>query len=81
MTGHIRACGLNVSPVLRVDFVHFGKVGHVGEEDVDLDDLVDVRAGRLENGAEVLDALVLCGAGQCVLVAEVARHDKEQPAG
>lgn len=69
MTGHLRAGWLNVSPILGVDFVHFGKVGHVGEEDVDLDDLVDVRAGRLENGAKVLDALVLCGAGQDVSVA------------
>lgn len=42
MTCHIRAGRLDVSPVLGVDFVHFGKVGHVGEEDVDLDDLVDV---------------------------------------
>lgn len=42
-----------------------GKVGHVGQEGVDLDDLADGRAGLLEDGLEVGDAggrLLLDGA-------------------
>ena len=33
------------------------EVGHVGDEDVDLDDLVDAGAGLLQHGLEVLAAL------------------------
>lgn len=43
----------------------YGKVVHVGEEDVDLDDLLDAGAGRGEDGLQVLDArgrLLLDGA-------------------
>lgn len=36
----------------------YGKVTHVGEEDVDLDDLGNGRAGLLEDGLEVGDALL-----------------------
>lgn len=41
---------------LLVLLVHVGEVGHVGQEDVDLDDLVDGRAGLLQNGLQVLQA-------------------------
>jgi hypothetical protein len=37
--------------------VHIGKVVHVGQEDIDLDDLGDVGASGLNNGLEVLAAL------------------------
>lgn len=55
----LRSAGLDVAPVGAVDLVHLGKVGHVGEEDVDLDDLLEGGAGGLEDGRQVLDALVL----------------------
>ncbi len=35
----------------------YSKVGHVGDEDVDLDHLLDARASLLKDGLEVLDAL------------------------
>lgn len=55
----LRPAGLNIAPVGHVDLVHGGKVIHVGEEDVDLDDIVDGGARGLKNGRQVLDALVL----------------------
>jgi hypothetical protein len=54
-----RSAGLDLAPVGAVDLVHLGKVGHVGQEDVDLDDLVERGAGGFENGRQVLDALML----------------------
>ena len=48
-----------VDEVLLVLVVHGGEVCHVGQEDVDLDDLVDAGAGSLEDLGQVLDALVL----------------------
>lgn len=36
--------------------VHVGKVGHVGQENVDLDHTADVGAGGLEDALEVGDA-------------------------
>lgn len=54
-----RPDGLDLAPVLRVDLVHGGKVGHVGDEDIDLDDVLDGGASSLEDGLQVLDALVL----------------------
>jgi hypothetical protein len=47
---------------LCVNRVHLGEFIHIIDEDVDLDDLVNRRAGGFENGAQVLDALVLFGA-------------------
>jgi hypothetical protein len=44
---------------LHVHGVHLGKVIHVGQENIDLDDLGDVGAGLLEDVGQVLDALVL----------------------
>ena len=44
---------------MRIDLIHRGKVLHVREEDVDLHDVVDVGAGRLEHSCQILDALVL----------------------
>jgi hypothetical protein len=49
----------------------YGEVGHVGDEDIDLDDLLNGGTGLLENGLEVLDALsrqLLDGAGDDVAV-------------
>lgn len=57
----LRARGLDVAKVLDIDLVDLGKVVNVGEEDVDLDDLFEAGAGGLEDGAQVLDALVLFG--------------------
>lgn len=54
-----RPARLDIAPVGGIDLVHFGKVIHVGEEDVDLDDLFNARASGFEDGREVLDALVL----------------------
>ena len=42
----------------RVDFVELGEVGHVLQEDVDLDDVFQLRVGVLDNGQSVLDHLV-----------------------
>ena len=56
---HVRPAGLDVAPVGLVDLVHGGEVVHIGEEDVDLDDVLDGGAGLLEDGRQVLDALVL----------------------
>lgn len=55
----LRAARLDVTPVGGVNLVHLGKVVHAGKEDVDLDDLVEGGTGSLEDGLEVLDALVL----------------------
>ena len=41
---------------LRVLGVDVGEEGHVGQEDVDLDDLLDAGAGVGEDGLQVLDA-------------------------
>lgn len=59
VTNNLRSAGLDITPVGGVNLVHLGKVVHVGEEDVDLDDLLQAGAGGLKNGREVLDALVL----------------------
>ena len=55
-----RPAGLNIAPVGGVDLVHGSKVVHVGEEDIDLDDVVNGGASSLQDGSQVLDALVLC---------------------
>ena len=39
------------------DATAYREVGHVGDKDIDLDDLFDAGASLLENGLEVLDAL------------------------
>lgn len=54
-----RPTRLFLAPVLRVDLVHGREVLHVGEEHVDLDDVIDGRARGLEHVGQVLDALVL----------------------
>lgn len=54
-----RSAGLDIAPVLHVNGVHLSKVIHVGQEDIDLDDLCDIGAGLLEDVGQVLDALVL----------------------
>lgn len=55
----LRPAWLHITPVSHVDLVHLGKVIHAGQEDIDLDDLVDVGTGGLENSRQVLDTLVL----------------------
>lgn len=40
-----RSAGFDIAPVLAVDLVHGGKVIHVGQEDIDLDDLENVGSG------------------------------------
>ena len=55
----LRPARLYITPISHVNLVHFGKVGHVGEKHVDLDDLVDVGPCSLEDCGEVLDALML----------------------
>ena len=42
--------------VLGVRLVHLGEVGHVGQEDVDLDHACDIRARLLENSLDALAA-------------------------
>ena len=59
----LRPDGLDLAPVLRVHLIHSSKVSHVGDEDIDLDDVLKGGASGLEDGAEVLDALVLEGHG------------------
>jgi hypothetical protein len=54
-----RSARLDVSPVRGVDLIHLGKVVHVGQEDVDLDDIAEIGSGSLKDCAQVLDALVL----------------------
>lgn len=43
---------------LLVRLVHLGEVVHGGDEDVDLDDLCERRAGGGEHGGQVVDALL-----------------------
>ena len=40
----------------RVRSETYGKVGHVGDEDINLDNLLNRRAGLLQDGLQVLDA-------------------------
>lgn len=54
-----RSRGLDVTPVLFIDLVHLCKVPHIGEEDVDLDDILQRRAGGLKNCFKIGNALVL----------------------
>lgn len=44
---------------LAIDLVDGSEVVHVGEEDVDLDDLLEARAGLLQHGFKVAEDLVL----------------------
>lgn len=54
-----RSRGLDVAPVLFIDLIHLRKVPHIGEEDVDLDDILQRRAGGLKNRFKIGNALVL----------------------
>lgn len=42
---HLRPAGLYLAPILAVDFVHGGKIIHIGKEDIDFHNLVDVGPG------------------------------------
>ena len=55
----LRSARLDVAPVQGVDLVHLGEVIHVGQEHVDLDDVLEASASGLQDGLQVLDALVL----------------------
>lgn len=59
MDGHLRSARLYFTPILAVDLVHGCEVVHIGEEDVDFYNLVEVGAGRFKDGTKVLDTLVL----------------------
>jgi hypothetical protein len=56
---YLRSCRLNGAPVLLVNLVHLYKVGHVGQEHVDLDYLVKARTCCFENSTKVLNTLAL----------------------
>lgn len=73
---NVRAAGLDVAPVGHVNLVHLGKVVHGGEEDVDLDDLFEGGAGGLEDGLEVLDALVLRLSAAVHCIGTVLRRER-----
>ena len=45
--------------VLGIDLVHGTKVFHIGNEDIDLDDLVSVGSSSLQYIREILDDLML----------------------
>lgn len=61
-----RPAWLDISPVCHVYFVHRGKVIHVGEEDIDFDDFINVCSSSFQNCRQVLDALVLINGQQVV---------------
>lgn len=54
-----------VGEELLIGSVHLGEVGHISEEDVDLEDLVNTGPGSVQNGLDVI------AAGLC-LFADVA---------
>ena len=56
---YLRASRLQLSKVGLVDFIHLGKVRHVGEEDIDLNTLIQAATCGIKDRGEVLDALVL----------------------
>lgn len=56
---YIRPAWLHITPVLRINRVHTGKVIHIRQEHINLDDLVDVRSSSFEDMGQVFDALVL----------------------
>lgn len=55
----LRPAGLHIAPILAIHLVHLGKVVHVGQEHVHLDDIVDGAPGGIEDSGQVLDTLVL----------------------
>jgi hypothetical protein len=57
--GDSRPRRLHIAPVRRIHLIHLGKVLHIGEKDIDLDDVLETRSCRFQDGAQVLDALVL----------------------
>jgi hypothetical protein len=54
-----------VGEELLISSVHLGEVGHISEEDIDLDNLVDAGPGSVNNGLDIV------AAGLC-LFADVA---------
>lgn len=55
LNSHTAPSGL-VAEVLGVLLIHIRKVTHIGQEDSNLDDLCDFRAGSGEDSADILDA-------------------------
>lgn len=47
------------APILLVNLVHFGKILHIINEDIDLDGIFKTCSGFFEHGGEVFDALML----------------------
>lgn len=63
-----RPARLDIAPVLRINFVHCGKVVHVGEKNVHFYNVLNGCAGRLEHNSQVLDDFVLeAGLARCSL--------------
>ena len=52
---------LLVSQESNIHLIHCTKVGHVGEVNVELDDIIETAAGSLEHGLEVVHDLFLEG--------------------
>lgn len=44
---------------LVIDSIHSGEVGHVGQENIDLNDIVNAAPSRFKDGSEVLQAMFL----------------------
>lgn len=56
---NLRSARLHGSPVLAIHLVHGCKVVHAGKENINLHNLVEVRSGSLQDGGEILYALML----------------------
>lgn len=65
----------------RVDLVHSGEIGHVGQENVDLDRVVEARPAGLEDGIEVAKDLSLSSRLVRILPVQVDRLDQFPPFG
>src|SRR6266702_3602607 len=68
LDGRARGCGTAEILGPAIDFVHGGKVVHVLDEHSGLDGAIEVAAGGLEHGAQVLQHLV-------GLLGDAAGHD------
>lgn len=55
----LRPGRLHITPIKRIDRIHLRKIVHVRYENIDLDDLCDIRPSGIENMGYVFDALML----------------------
>lgn len=74
-TKYIRPAWLHITPVLRINRVHTGKIIHIGQEYIDLDDLIDVRSGGFEDMSQVFDTLVLLLSAYFIITNGMYRRD------